>query len=218
MHQLADWLKAEGIQTIAMESTGSYWRSLFVLLQAEGFEVLLVNGRYTKNVKGRKSDVLDCQWIQKLHSLGLLQGSFLPDSFTETIRQYARHRKSLVENASEYINKMQKAIRLMNIRLDNVFPDITGQSGQAVVQAILKGERDAQKLADLANWRIKAPREQIIKAPEGELKSTSRNWMLPARSTVPLYRKLRLWASSTKPKITTRITTSATVPSPTAPT
>jgi transposase len=120
LHECAKWLISEGITTVAMESTGDYWRALFIILQDYGLEVILVNGKYTKNVKGKKTDVLDCQWIQKLHSLGLLESSFLPDSFTESVRQVSRHRKNLVENAADYINKMQKALRQMNLRLDNV--------------------------------------------------------------------------------------------------
>jgi transposase len=110
LHALSDWLKQQGITTIAMESTGSYWKGLFQRLQQDGFEVLLVNGKHTRNVKGRKTDVLDCQWIQRLHSLGLLSGSFLPDSFTATLRQYVRQRDYLIEQQAAYIKKIEQAL------------------------------------------------------------------------------------------------------------
>ena len=168
LHECAKWLISEGITTVAMESTGDYWRALFIILQDYGLEVILVNGKYTKNVKGKKTDVLDCQWIQKLHSLGLLESSFLPDSFTESVRQVSRHRKNLVENAADYINKMQKALRQMNLRLDNVLRDVTGESGQAIIKAILKGEHDPKKLADLANYKVHASKDEIAKALTGD--------------------------------------------------
>lgn len=168
LYQIADWLKENDITTVAMESTGSYWKGLFIILQAQGFEVILVNGRFTKNVRGRKSDVMDCQWIQKLHSCGLLQGSFIASNFTETLKTYNRHRKGLIENAADYIKKMQKALRLMNIRLDNVLRDVTGKSGQEIINCIIKGERDPEKLANLAHTNVKASKETIIMALTGD--------------------------------------------------
>jgi hypothetical protein len=167
LHEIAKWLAANGIVTVAMESTGSYWQQLFTILQEYGLNVILVNGRFAKNVKGKKTDVKDCQWIQKLHSIGLLQGSFLPNNDVETLRIYSRHRKNLIENAADYINRMQKALRLMNIRLDNVIRDVTGMSGRAITEAILNGERDPVKLADLANYRVKKSKEEIAKALTG---------------------------------------------------
>jgi transposase len=137
LRKLAKWLVVEGIVTVAMESTGSYWQQLFMILQEHGLEVILVNGRFTKNVKGKKTDVKDCQWIQKLHRLGLLQGSFLPDSDVETLRTYTRHRRNLIEDAADYIKRMQKALRLMNIRLDSVLNEVTGKSGRAIINDIL---------------------------------------------------------------------------------
>ena len=142
---LANWLKENKITSIAMESTGSYWSTLFASLQAAGFEVILVNGRQIKNVKG-KSDVMDCMWIQKLHSLGLLTGSFLPNTETSRLRTLYRHRSSLVEESAKMVNKMQKCLRLMNMRLDVVLSDIMGKSGRAIVQAILDGERSGVNL------------------------------------------------------------------------
>ena len=148
---LIDWFKSSNITSVAMESTGSYWQTLHDALLREGFEVQLVNGNQTKNVKGKKTDVLDCMWIQKLHSLGLLSGSFLPSSDIQSLRTYYRHRQHLIGQCTKYINKMQKAMRMMNLRLDVVVNDIMGVSGRAIVEAILAGESDPAKLASLAN-------------------------------------------------------------------
>lgn len=167
LHQMAKWLKENNVTTIAMESTGFYWKSLFLLLQDHGFEVILVNAAHTKNVRGKKSDVTDCQWIYQLHSAGLLPASYQPDSFTEELRTYCRHRKSLIEGASRYISKMQKALVVMNIHLPVVLTDITGKSGTSIIQAILNGERDSKKLAALADRRVKATKEQIAMALDG---------------------------------------------------
>jgi len=168
LHDLCKWLVDMQITTVALESTGSYWRSLFVLLQYYDLNPILVNGKFTKNVKGKKTDVLDCQWIQKLHTLGLLEGSFLPDLFTETLRQYCRHRQSLLEDSSSYIKKMQKALRLTNIRLDVVLRDITGVSGKAIIEAILAGERDPCRLSQLTHWNVKKSQEEIEAALTGD--------------------------------------------------
>jgi len=168
LHILCKHLLANGITTVALESTGSYWQQLFVLLQQYQLNPILVNGKFTKNVKGRKTDVQDCQWIQKLHMMGMLEGSFIPDLFTEKVRQYYRHRQTLVDNAASYINKMQKALRLINIRLDAVLRDVMGRSGKDIVEAILKGERDAKVLAALAQSTVKKSREEIASALTGD--------------------------------------------------
>ena len=168
LHQLCQHLVEAGITTVALESTGSYWQPLFVLLQQYTLNPILVNGKFTKNVKGRKTDVQDCQWIQKLHTMGMLEGSFLPDLFTEKVRQYYRHRQSLVENAASYINKMQKALRLINIRLDSVLRDVMGRSGKDIIEAVLKGERHAQTLASLAQPSVKTPKAEIVSALTGD--------------------------------------------------
>jgi transposase len=165
---LVKYLQENRILTVAMESTGSYWQTLFTALQKAGFEVVLVNARYIKNVKGKKTDVIDCLWIQKLHSLGLLQGSFLLSHQLQTLRTYYQHRQYLIEQTSKYINKMQKALRLMNIRLDVAINDITGKSGRAILDAILNGERDAQQLVLLVNAGVKKSREEIIRSLQGE--------------------------------------------------
>jgi len=166
-HLVIEWFKERGITSVAMESTGSYWQTLFDALQSAGFEVILVNGNQIKNVKGKKTDVLDCLWIQKLHSLGLLSGSFLPASQLQKLRTYYGHRQHLVAQTTRYSNKMQKAMRLMNIRLDVALNDIMGQSGRAIVEAILAGERKPVKLASLANYRVKKTKEEIAKSLEG---------------------------------------------------
>lgn len=168
LHELCSWLQENSITTVALESTGSYWRSLFVMLQDYGLNPILVNGKFTRNVKGRKTDIQDCQWIQKLHMLGLLEGSFLPDLFTESLRQYCRHRQTLLEDASGYIKKMQKALRLTNIRLDVALRDVTGSSGKAIIEAIIAGERDPEKLAALAHFNVKKSREEIALALTGD--------------------------------------------------
>ena len=132
LNAVADWLKLNGVKTVAMESTGTYWQSLFAVLQAEGFQVILCNGKFTKNIKGKKSDVQDCQWIQKLHSIGLLSGSFLPDEATEQLRTFCRHRSNLVDMAADTSRKMQKYLRLLNLRLDVVVNDICGLTVEGV--------------------------------------------------------------------------------------
>ena len=164
LRDCALWLKSCGITTVAMESTGSYWQNLYDVLIESGFDVLLVNGAHTKHMKGRKTDVQDCQWIQYLHSVGLLTGSFLPDIDTEELRTLYRHRDFLRKQAAKYINKMQKCLRLMNFRLDIVLNDITGVSGQAIIRAIISGETDPVVLSGLANSRVKKSREEISRA------------------------------------------------------
>ena len=167
-HQdMIDWLRRYDITSIAMESTGNYWQTLFDALQRAGFEVQLINGNQTKNVKGKKTDILDCLWIQKLHSLGLLGGSFLPSADIQGLRTYYRHRQHLINQCSKYINKMQKALRLMNIRLDVAVNDIMGLSGRTIIEAILAGETDSIKLAALANYRVKKGKAEIALALEG---------------------------------------------------
>jgi transposase len=164
--KLVSWLSSNGITTIAMESTGSYWQTLFSALQGAGFEVFLVNGRQIKNVKG-KTDVKDCQWIQRLHSLGLLTGSFLPSTQVERLRICQRHRDWLVEECARLSNKMQKALRLMNVRLDVVLSDVMGVSGRKIIEAILNGCRDGNQLARLAHSKVKKSKEEISMGLQG---------------------------------------------------
>jgi transposase len=167
LHSIAKTLKTNGITTVAMESTGVYWVALFLLLQEYGFEVYLVNAKHVKNVTGRKDDESDAEWIQKLHSCGLLRASFQPDNMTRTLRSIVRHRKNLVHTSSNYINRMQKALELMNIKLHTIISDIDGKTGLDIIEAILAGERNPEVLADLRDKRIKASREDIIKSLEG---------------------------------------------------
>lgn len=167
LHLIAETLKKNGVTTVAMESTGVYWVSLFLLLQEYGFEVYLVNAKHVKNVTGRKDDESDAEWIQKLHSCGLLKASFQPDNMTRTLRSLVRHRKNLVQTSSIYLNRMQKALELMNIKLHTVISDIDGKTGLLIIEAILAGERNPEVLADMKDKRVKASREEIIKSLEG---------------------------------------------------
>jgi transposase len=171
LHELCKWLVAEEVTTVALESTGTYWQNLFIMLQDYKLNPILVSGKFTKNVQGKKTDVLDCQWIQKLHTMGLLPNSFQPDAFTEKLRQYTRHRQSLLENAADYIKKMQQALRLMNIRLDIAISDVTGESGQAIIKAVIEGKTDAKYLASLANFRVRKTKEELEKALTGQWKA-----------------------------------------------
>ncbi|NJO92608.1 MAG: IS110 family transposase [Chloroflexia bacterium] len=167
LHSIASCLKGNGVTSVAMESTGVYWVALFLLLQEYGFEVILVNARHVKNVTGRKDDESDAEWIQKLHSCGLLQPSFQPDNITRTLRSLVRHRKNLVRTSCTYLNRMQKALELMNIKLHTIISDIDGKTGLLIIEAILAGERNPEVLADMRDKRIKASREDIIKSLEG---------------------------------------------------
>jgi len=167
LHMIVNCLKKNGVITVAMESTGVYWVSLFLLLQENGFEVYLVNAKHVKNVTGRKDDEEDAEWIQKLHSCGLLNASFQPDNLTRTLRSIVRHRNNLVRTCATYINRMQKAMELMNIKLHTIISDIDGKTGLLIIEAIIAGERDPEVLADLRDRRIKASREDIIKSLEG---------------------------------------------------
>ena len=169
LHNLADWLIECRIRTVAMESTGVYWIPLFQILERRGIEVFLVNAQYLKSVPGRKSDVSDCQWIQYLHSVGLLKASFRPPGDICAIRSLWRHRGSLLQMAAEHIMHIQKSLSQMNLQIHHVPSDITGASGQAILNAILAGERDPMQLAQLCNWRVKSPRVTVAKALEGTI-------------------------------------------------
>src|SRR4029077_6993153 len=164
----AAWLKSGHIDTVAMESTGVYWIPLFQILEGQGFTVYLVNARYVKNVPGRKSDVSDCQWLQYLHSVGLLRGSFRPEQAVCTVRSILRHRDSLVEMASSHVQHMQKALNQMNLQLHHVISDITGLTGLAIIEAILAGARTPRTLAALRDRRIKASEDTVAKSLIGD--------------------------------------------------
>jgi len=161
---ISNWLKENDIQTVAMESTGTYWQALYAVLLNDGFQVILCNGKFTKNIKGRKTDVQDSQWIQKLHSIGLLSGSFLPDLQTEQLRTYCRHRASLIDVAADTSKKMQKYLRLLNLRLDIIVKDICGLTGLKIIEAICNGETTPEKLAELRNGNCKKSEEEMTKA------------------------------------------------------
>lgn len=161
LHELVAWLKKTGITTVAMESTGVFWIPVYDLLEENGFEVILVNARHIKNVPGRKTDVLDCQWIQQLHSYGLLKGSFRPKEKILKMRTLMRHRAMLVDYAASHIQHAQKCLTLMNIQLNNVIRDITGVTGLQIIRAIVSGERDPNKLAQFRDPRCKNPEEII---------------------------------------------------------
>ena len=150
-----------------MESTGVYWIPLFGVLEERGFEVMLVDPRRIKNVPGRKTDVLDCQWLQQLHTYGLLSGAFRPDGDIRRLRSYLRQRAMLVEYASHHIQHMQKALTQMNVKLQHVISNITGQTGMAIIEAIVSGERDPWQLAQLRDHRIRADEETIAKSLQG---------------------------------------------------
>ena len=167
-HQKAiKFLQEHKVNSIAMESTGSYWQNLFAVLQEAGFEIMLVPGNQTKNGI-KKTDVKDCQWIQKLHMLGLLSGCFLPSEETMRIRNISRHRGSLVEQSAKYTNKIQKVLRLMNIRLDDSIRDAVGKTGMGIIEAILNGERDANVLVQLVDCRVKKSKEEIALNLQGQ--------------------------------------------------
>jgi transposase len=161
------WLKENGITSVAMESTGPYWQNLYVELSKHGFELVLTNGKFTKQAHGKKTDVQDCQWIQKLHSLGLLASSFLPDETTEQLRTYCRQRTNWLNMAAEASSKMQKYLKLLNFRLDVVVKDTCGLTGLAIIADICNGNHDPQKLAEHRHYNCKKSKEEIAKALRG---------------------------------------------------
>jgi transposase len=168
LYALADWLIQRGITTVAMESTGVYWIPLFQILETKGLEVRLVNAHFVKTVPGRKSDVLDCQWLQRLHSYGLLSGSFRPEDQVCVFRSYIRQRDRLVKSATVHIQRMQKALTEMNLQLHRVVSDITGVTGMTIIRAIIAGERDPQTLAAMKDHRAKRSIQEIAAALEGD--------------------------------------------------
>jgi len=168
LEAMADWFAACGVKSVAMEATGVYWIPVFQILERRGFEVLLVNARQTKNVAGRKSDVQDCQWIQRLHTYGLLRGSFRPDQTYCVLRTYLRYRDELIGARSTQCQHLQKALQQMNVQLHHVLSDVTGVSGLAIIQAILQGQRDPVAMAAMVDCRVRASQETIQKALAGD--------------------------------------------------
>lgn len=168
LHGLKDYLKGHNITTVAMEATGIYWVIVYEILEQSGLDVWLVDGRETKQVPGRKTDVKDCQWILQLHSYGLLNRCFVPDELIKKLRTYKRLREDHIQSGAMHINHMQKALTAMNIRLPQVLSQVNGKSGLRIIQAILSGERDKEKLLDLCDGKIKATKaDQVLKALEG---------------------------------------------------
>ncbi len=171
LQAVADWLTECGIKTVAMESTGVYWIPLFEILEARGLKPHLVNARHMKNVPGRRTDWHDCQWIQYLHSVGLLRGAYRPVESVCAVRAVMRHRQDLVQMAAQHVQHMQKALTQMNLQIHHVINDLTGQTGLAIVDAILAGERDAGDLAKLRHYRIQVDEETIRKSLVGNWRS-----------------------------------------------
>ena len=167
LHRLVDWLISCLVTTVVMESTGAYWIPLFEILESRGLEVKLVNARHVKNVPGRKTDVLDCQWLQQLHTYGLLEGAFRPPEQICALRAYIRHRMNQVRYGAAHIQHMQKALTQMNLLLHNVVSDLTGVTGMRIIKALLAGERDPQVLAGMRDKRCKNSIETIAKSLEG---------------------------------------------------
>lgn len=168
LNAMAQWMKSCGIRTVAMESTGVYWIPVFQILECSGIKAVLVNAAHAKNVSGRKSDTLDCQWLRTLHCYGLLAASFQPAKDIAVLRSYMRHRQMLIEYTAGHIQHMQKALALMNVQLNQVISDITGVTGMKIVRAIVDGQRDPRGLAAMRDRRTQASEETIAKALEGD--------------------------------------------------
>jgi transposase len=193
LHALATWLLACGITTVAMESTGIYWITLFELLESRGLEVVLIDPRQAKRAPGRpKSDVLDSQWLQRLHTYGLLCGAFRPDEQVCVLRAYLRQRQMLISCAAEHIQHMQKALQQMNLKLTQVVSDITGVTGMAILKAILAGERDRLQLAKLRDPRCKHAESDIAKALEGTWRAEHLFALRQALELYEFYQQQRL--------------------------
>lgn len=202
LHELANWLEKCGVDTVALESTGVYWIPLFEILEQRGFQVVLIDTRRLKNVPGRKTDVLDCQWLQQLHTYGLLPAAFRPEDEICVLRSYLRQRAMLIEYGSHHIQHMHKALDQMNVKLGNVISDITGQTGLAIIDAILSGERDPVELAKLRDPRCKNSEETIAKSLQG-------NWrddhLFELKQALELYRSYRQKLAECDSKIETTL-------------
>ena len=188
LQALADWLTRCGIETVAMESTGVYWIPLFELLAERGFDVKLVDPRQLKSVPGRKTDVVDCQWLQQLHTFGLLSAAFRPDDQVCVLRSYLRQRAMLVTYASHHIQHMQKALEQMNVKLAHVVSDLTGVTGLAIIRAMLAGERAPEVLAKLRDHRCKHDEETIARSLAGNWRAEHLFELRQALELVEFYR------------------------------
>lgn len=164
---ICTWLRENGITSVAMESTGPYWQNLYVELSKYGFDLVLANGKFTKHAQGKKTDVMDCRWIQKLHTLGLLTSSFLPDETTEQLRTYCRQRTNWLNLAAETSSKMQKYLKLLNFRLDIVVRDVCGLTGLAIIADICNGNLDPKNLAEHRHYNCRKSKEEIARALKG---------------------------------------------------
>jgi transposase len=190
LEALAQWLSECGVDTVVMESTGVYWIPLYELLEARGFKVYLVNARHVKNVSGKKSDVLDCEWLQQLMTFGLLRGAFRPAGEVCALRTVVRQRDTLIAAQAQQVQRMQKALTQMNVQLANVISDIAGQTGQAIVRAIVAGERDPHKLAQRRNYRIHAAEETIAKSLRGNWREEHLFCLAQALKLFDIYQSL----------------------------
>ena len=189
LQRLADWLATCGVRTVAMESTGVYWIPLYELLEERGFEVLLVNAAHARNVPGRKSDVLDCQWLQELHTFGLLRASFRPEAKIAELRTYTLHRQTLIEEAARQIQRMQKSLDQMNVQVHHVLADLTGKTGMAIVRDIVAGNHDPQRLAQHRDPRCKVSFAVIVEALRGHYKPEHLFTLQQALSLFDTYRQ-----------------------------
>jgi transposase len=187
LFRLADWLKEQKVETVAMESTGVYWIPIYEILESRGFEVLLVNARLISNVPGRKTDIIDCQWIQILHACGLLRGSFRPSDEICRLRALIRERNTMVDQRSDWIRRMQKCLDQMNICVHHAVTDITGVTGMAIIRSIVDGERDPHILAGLRDRRCRKSEDQIAKELTGNWRSEH---LFNLRQTLKMYDQL----------------------------
>jgi len=190
LYEMAAWLLACGITIVALESTGVYWIPVYEVLEAYGIEVMLVNARNVRHVSGRKSDVLDCQWLQQLMSFGLLSAAFRPPADVCALRAISRQRDTLLQEQARCVQRMQKALTQMNLQLTNTITDITGQTGLAIIRAIVAGIRNPQELAKLRNYRIHASEAEIAKSLEGTWKEEHLFCLAQALSLYDTYRTL----------------------------
>ena len=169
LHALADWLEQCGIETVALESTGIYWLPIYEILEGPGMRMCLINPQQSKIPRGRKSDWKDCQWLQRLHTFGLLNASFRPDAELAVLRTYLRHRADLIQHRAPYISHMQKALHQMNIQLDRVVTDISGTTGMAILRAIVAGRTRPADLGAVAQCCLSFARGEVRACPARNL-------------------------------------------------
>ena len=202
LHALADWLQRCRVDTVAMESTGVYWIPLFQMLEARGIDVHLVNAQHVHHVPGRKSDVLDCQWLQYLHSVGMLKTSFRPEHAVCEIRSLMRHRENLVQMACVHVQHMHKSLDQMNLQIHHVISDITGATGLAIVDGIVAGETNPKELAKLRDHRIKASIETVKKSLVGDYR---REHIFTLKQSVTAYRQYQQFIGDCDQEIQQRV-------------